>query len=47
MIDAGLKLQPAAAQLYVARGVLYVQLAEYDKAEADFERAEQLDPSKG
>jgi tetratricopeptide (TPR) repeat protein len=44
MVDAGLKLQPAAAQLYLARGVLYVQLADFDKAEADFEKAEQLDP---
>ena len=47
MIDAGLKLQPGAAQLYVARGVLYVQLADYEKAEADFEKAEQLDPEQG
>jgi tetratricopeptide (TPR) repeat protein len=47
MINAGLKLQPGAAQLYVARGVLYVQLADYDKAEADFEKAEQLDPKEG
>ena len=37
-------LQPRAAQLYVARGVLYVQLAQYDKAEADFEKAYELDP---
>jgi tetratricopeptide (TPR) repeat protein len=44
MINAGLKLQPAAAELYLARGVLYVQLAEFDQAEADFEKAEQLDP---
>jgi len=44
MIDAGLKLQPAAADLYLARGVLYVQMANYDKAEADFAKAEQLDP---
>ena len=44
MINAGLKLQPVAADLYLARGVLYVQLADYDKAEADFEKAEQLDP---
>lgn len=44
MVDAGLKLQPAAAELYLARGVLYVQLAQYDKAEADFENAERLDP---
>lgn len=47
MINAGLKLQPAAADLYLARGVLYVQLADYDKAEADFARAEQLDPTQG
>ena len=47
MIDAGLKLQPGAADLYMARGVLYVQLAEYQKAESDFERAEQLDPTLG
>jgi len=46
MVDAGLKLQPGAAQLYLARGVLYVQLANFDKAEADFEKAEQLDPQQ-
>jgi tetratricopeptide (TPR) repeat protein len=44
MINAGIGLMPDAAPLYLARGVLYVQLAEYEKAEADFERAEQLDP---
>jgi tetratricopeptide (TPR) repeat protein len=44
MVDAGLRFQPQAAELYLARGVLYVQLADYDKAEADFERADQLDP---
>jgi len=46
MIDSGLKLQPNAAEFYVARGVLYVQLADYEHAEADFERAEQLDPNR-
>ena len=44
MINAGLSLEPKAAELYLARGVLYVQLADYEKAEADFEKAEQLDP---
>jgi tetratricopeptide (TPR) repeat protein len=44
MISAGLRLQPKAAPLYLTRGVLYVQLANFEKAEADFERAEQLDP---
>ena len=47
MINSGLKLQPKAAQLYLARGVLYVQLAEYEKAEADFVKAEQLDTTQG
>ena len=44
VISEGMLLQPRAAQLYVARGVLYVQLAQYDKAEADFEKAYELDP---
>ncbi len=44
MIDAGLVAEPKAAPLYVARGVLYVQLAQYDKAEADFEEADALNP---
>ena len=44
MMDAGLNLEPKAADLYLARGVLYVQMANYDRAEADFEKAEVLDP---
>jgi tetratricopeptide (TPR) repeat protein len=44
MIDAGLSVQPKAAPLYLARGILYVQLADYDHAEADFEKANELDP---
>ncbi len=47
MINAGLKLQPTAAKLYLARGVLYVQLADFEKAEADFDKAELLDPRQG
>lgn len=44
MIDTGIHLRPDAADLYLARGVLYVQIANYEKAEADFEKADQLDP---
>jgi tetratricopeptide (TPR) repeat protein len=44
MIDAGLNAEPKAAPLYVARGILYIQLAQYDKAEADFDKADVLDP---
>jgi tetratricopeptide (TPR) repeat protein len=40
----GIGQLPKAAPLYLARGVLYVQLAQYDKAEADFEAAHELDP---
>jgi len=47
MLDAGLRLQPDSAQLYLARGVLNVQLAHYDMAEADFQKADQLDPGQG
>jgi tetratricopeptide (TPR) repeat protein len=44
MLTAGLEQSPDPAALYVARGVLYVQLADYDDAESDFEQAEKLDP---
>lgn len=47
VLNDGIGLQPTAAPLYLARGVLYVQLAEYDRAEADFEKANELDPSQG
>jgi tetratricopeptide (TPR) repeat protein len=46
VISDGISLQPKAAPLYFARGVLYVQLAQYDKGEADFEKAYELDPSQ-
>jgi tetratricopeptide (TPR) repeat protein len=46
VINDGLNLQPKAAPLYFARGVLYVQLAQYEKGEADFEKAYELDPSQ-
>src|SRR5204862_7813823 len=45
VVNDGINLQPKAAPLYFARGVLYVQLAEYEKAQADFEKAYDLDPS--
>lgn len=46
VITEGLLVQPKADDLYVARGVLYVQLAQYDKAEADFEKAYELNPNQ-
>jgi predicted Zn-dependent protease len=44
MIDAGLARVPKAAELYLARGILNVQLAKYDQADADFWKAEALNP---
>jgi tetratricopeptide (TPR) repeat protein len=46
MIDAGLRRAPDSAPLYLARGVLHVQLAEFDQADKDFDRAERLDPKQ-
>ena len=46
VVNDGINLQPKAAPLYFARGVLYVQLAEYEKAQSDFEKAYALDPSQ-
>ncbi len=46
VLTEGLLLQPKSDDLYVARGVLYVQLAQYDKAEADFEKAYELNPNQ-
>ncbi len=43
MINAGLQRIPGEASLYLSRGLLYAQLAQYDKAEADFNKVEQLD----
>jgi tetratricopeptide (TPR) repeat protein len=44
VVSDGIGQLPQSAPLYLARGVLYVQLAQYDKAEADFETAHALDP---
>jgi len=46
VVNDGIAQQPNAAQLYFARGVLYVQIADYAKAEADLEKSYELDPSQ-
>jgi len=46
MINAGLRYIPGTASLYLSRGLLYAQLAQYDKAEADFNKVEQLDAAQ-
>jgi tetratricopeptide (TPR) repeat protein len=44
VVNDGIALQPNAAALYFARGMLYVQLSDYEKAQSDFDRAYKLDP---
>jgi tetratricopeptide (TPR) repeat protein len=46
MINAGLQRIPDEPALYISRGILYAQLAQYDKAEDDFKRMEQLDSAQ-
>ena len=46
MVNVGLQHLPDAAELYVARGILYIQLGQYEKGEADFQAATRLDPSQ-
>lgn len=47
MLNAGLQKLPDSAPLRLARGVLYIQLGEYEKAQSDFDRAAELDPTQG
>ncbi|MGH9446117.1 MAG: tetratricopeptide repeat protein, partial [Terriglobia bacterium] len=47
MINAGLERVPNDPSLYISRAMLYSQLAEYGKAEADLQAAEELDPKHG
>jgi tetratricopeptide (TPR) repeat protein len=46
VVNDGISQQPKAAPLYFARGVLYVQTGQFDQAQADFEKAYELDPSQ-
>jgi tetratricopeptide (TPR) repeat protein len=46
MVNVGLKLTPNAASLYVERGILYIQLGQYEEGEADFQTATRLDPGQ-
>jgi len=46
MLNAGIDRIPDNSSLYLSRGVLYAQVAQYDKAEADFNLAEKLDATE-
>lgn len=47
MLNAGLTHISNDPALYVDRGLLYSELAQYDKAETDFQTAERLNPAEG
>lgn len=46
MLNAGLKRIPNSSALYLSRGVLYAQMAQWNDAESDFKTAEQLDTTQ-
>ncbi len=46
MINAGLQFISDNPSLYISRGLLYAQLSQYDKAEADFNTADRLDSAQ-
>jgi tetratricopeptide (TPR) repeat protein len=46
MIDAGLAQLPKAASLYIARGILYIQIGQLEKGQSDFAAANRLDPNQ-
>lgn len=46
MINAGLRRITSDPSLYISRGLLYAQLGEFEKAEADFNKAESLGTSQ-
>ena len=46
MINAGIARLPQAAPLFIARGVLYVQMGQFENGQSDFETASRLDPSQ-
>ena len=47
MVNAGIAFIPNNASLYLSRGLLYTELAQYEKAEKDFDSAEKIDSLQG
>lgn len=46
MLDIGIRHIAGDPSLYISRGLLYAQMAQFDKAEADFRTAEKLEPAQ-
>ncbi|MDW8356151.1 MAG: tetratricopeptide repeat protein [Bryobacterales bacterium] len=47
ILGVGLRHNPKSSRLYAMRGVVHGELSRFAEAEADFERASQLEPEKG
>jgi len=46
IVNGGLSLLPDSAPLYLARGILLIQLGKYEQAETDFETAQRIGPNQ-
>jgi tetratricopeptide (TPR) repeat protein len=46
VLNAAVKIVPGSAALYIERGVLYVQVGQYQQADQDFQRANALQPDQ-
>jgi tetratricopeptide (TPR) repeat protein len=46
MLNAGISQLPNTSSLYIARGILLIQMGQFDKGQADFETANRLDPKQ-
>jgi len=46
MLNAGLAQLPDTSSLYIARGILLIQMGQFEKGQADFETANRLDPKQ-
>ena len=46
VLTAALKMVPDSAALYIERGVLYVQMGQFNEADADFQKADTLEPAQ-
>lgn len=46
MLNIGIRHNPGDSSLYLSRGLLYAQMAQFDQAQADFRTAEKLSPAQ-
>ena len=46
-LDVGIAALPGDAEAYLYRGIAYAELEQFDKAQADLERARSIDPTNG